>query len=188
MKFQPFVLIFFLLAGICPAASFCQVVPAVDLSNGVIHARIYLPDTGVGYYRGTRFDWSGVMPELTWKGHSYCGVWFDNYNPRTHDAIMGPVESFSPLGYQKATAQGTFVAVGIGVLEKPDTAAYSPFQYYSIRDAGHWAIKSRKSSVRFTHTLKDKSYPYRYSKEIILEKGQPVITILHAFIKIHSQL
>src|ERR1700743_1505206 len=35
--------------------------PSADINNGVIHARLYLPNTAVGYYRATRFDWSGVM-------------------------------------------------------------------------------------------------------------------------------
>ena len=34
--------------------------PQAELSNSSIRATLYLPDAQSGYYRGTRFDWSGV--------------------------------------------------------------------------------------------------------------------------------
>src|SRR6185295_14647599 len=67
--------------------------PQAEISNGILHARLYLPDAEKGYYRSTRFDWSGVMPSLEYRGHSYCGQWFPQYAPTINDAIMGPVES-----------------------------------------------------------------------------------------------
>src|SRR5258708_4754985 len=75
--------------------------PQAEISNGIIKARLYLPDAANGYYRGSRFDWSGVMPELEYKGHTYFGKWFEEYSPTLHDAIMGPVEAFSPVGYDE---------------------------------------------------------------------------------------
>jgi hypothetical protein len=45
--------------------------PQAEITNGIIHARLYLPDPKDGYYRGSRFDWSGVMPALEYKGHSF---------------------------------------------------------------------------------------------------------------------
>src|SRR5207253_3780731 len=78
--------------------------PQAVITNGLIHARLYLPDTTQGYYRGSRFDWSGVIPELEYSGHSYFGQWFEKYSPTLHDAIMGPVEDFYPAGYDEAKA------------------------------------------------------------------------------------
>src|SRR5213592_2796787 len=65
--------------------------PEAIISNGLIKARFYLPAVKDGYYRGARFDWSGVIPELEYKGHSYFGQWFEKYSPTLHDAITGPV-------------------------------------------------------------------------------------------------
>ncbi|HVN82228.1 MAG TPA: hypothetical protein VMW38_24805, partial [Terriglobia bacterium] len=42
--------------------------PQADISNGVIRADFFLPDPDHGYYRGTRFDWSGVISSLKYKG------------------------------------------------------------------------------------------------------------------------
>ena len=42
--------------------------PATELSNGVLRAKVYLPDAEKGFYRGTRFDWAGVMGSLELQG------------------------------------------------------------------------------------------------------------------------
>src|SRR5690606_11440356 len=82
--------------------------PEATISNGIIQARLYLPDDQHGYYRGTRFDWAGVIFELTYEGHNYFGPWRD-HDPLVHDAITGPVEYFEPLGYDEAKPGETFV-------------------------------------------------------------------------------
>ena len=68
--------------------------PQAELSNSTIRATLYLPDAQQGYYRGTRFDWSGAITSLKWNGHEYFGPWFDRHDPKIHDAITGPVEEF----------------------------------------------------------------------------------------------
>src|SRR5687767_12596314 len=98
--------------------------PEAQISNGAITAKLYLPDPERGYYRGTRFDWSGVIYSLKAGGHEYFGQWFDRYDPKLHDAIMGPVEEFrtndAGLGFDEAKAGGTFIRIGVGVVTKPD--------------------------------------------------------------------
>ncbi|MEP6746596.1 MAG: hypothetical protein ABJB86_02660 [Bacteroidota bacterium] len=154
--------------------------PQADISNGIIHARFYLPDTANGYYRGTRFDWSGVIPDLEFKGHTYCAQWFDNYNPITHDALMGPVESFSPVGYEEATTGGHFVEIGVGTLSKTNDDKYTPFKYYPIVNAGRWKVRTKAASIEFTHTLSDSFYSYEYKKTETLVKGKPLLVITHS--------
>ena len=82
--------------------------PSAEISNGVINAKLLLPDAEKGYYRGTRFDWSGQIQSLKTKEHEYFGQWFQKYDPKLHDAIMGPVEEFltdeKALGYDEAPA------------------------------------------------------------------------------------
>jgi len=159
-----------------PAAEY----PSAEITNGLVHARIYLPDAKDGYYRGTRFDWSGVIPELNYNGNSYSGQWFENYSPVKNDAIMGPVEAFDPLGYDDAVAGGSFVKIGIGVLSKPDASPYSPFKYYPILNAGKWEIKRSAAGIRFVHRLQDETYAYLYEKELQLVKGKPELLLIHS--------
>jgi hypothetical protein len=153
--------------------------PSLEISNGIIHASLYLPDTARGYYRGTRFDWSGVMPVLEYKTHTYSGQWFQNYSPTLHEAVMGPVESFAPVGFGTSGSGGSFVAIGIGLLSRPDASPYNPFHYYKIIDPGKWQVHSRSDQVTFMHTLKTSGCSYVYSKTVRLIKDRPELAITH---------
>src|SRR5215831_20725333 len=114
--------------------------PEARISNGQITAKLYLPDPEKGYYRATRFDWSGVIASLEYKGHNYFGVWFPKYDPKLHDSISGPVEEYRTgmdgLGYAEAKPGGTFIRIGAGVLRKPEEARFGQFKTYEIVDNG----------------------------------------------------
>ncbi|WP_338876036.1 hypothetical protein WBJ53_10385 [Spirosoma sp. SC4-14] len=154
-------------------------VPQADITNGLVQAKLYLPDASKGYYRGTRFDWSGVVASLEYNGHTYHGQWFDSYSPTLHDAVMGPVEEFGPLGYADAKAGESFVKIGIGSLTKPDDKPYSPFRLYPRVDLGHWIVKKKDNQVLFRHTFKGSQYAYDYQKILKLTKGKPELVITH---------
>ncbi len=153
--------------------------PQTEISNGIINARLYLPDAKNGYYRGSRFDWSGVMPELSYDGHSYFGQWFPTYSPTLHDAIMGPVEAFVPIGYDEAKVGGNFLIIGIGMITKPDEPKYSFANPYQIANAGTWKVKKKTDHVEFTQKLDDKEYAYEYNKTVQLIKDKPEMVLLH---------
>ena len=153
--------------------------PEAEITNGIIHARLYLPDPDNGYYRGSRFDWSGVIPDLEYDGHTYYGQWFPKYDPRMHDAIMGPVEDFHPIGFDEAKPGETFLKIGIGILVRPDTSRYSIVPPYEIVNSGKWKVKTKPDHVEFLHTLNDTSYSYEYKKTIDLIKGKPGMIISH---------
>lgn len=152
-----------------------QEVPKAKISNGTISAEIYLPDAVNGYYRGARFDWSGVVSQLNYKGHSYFGQWFQKYDPFLHDAITGPVEAFDPLGYDQAKVGQTFVKVGIGVLERLDTAPYHFSKPYKIVDHGIWSINHSADKVEFVHDLVSEGYSYSYKKVVRLSGNKMII-------------
>jgi hypothetical protein len=153
--------------------------PEAEISNGLIHARLYLPDTANGYYRGSRFDWSGVMPELEYQGHSYFGQWFEKYSPTLHDAIMGPVEAFSPVSYDEAKPGEDFLMIGIGMVSKPEETKYAFVNPYRIVNSGSWSVKKKANQVEFVHKLVDQQYGYEYSKTVQLVKGKPQMVLSH---------
>ena len=160
--------------------------PEATISNGLIKARLHLPDAERGYYRGTRFDWAGVVPSLEYKGHNYFGVWFDKYDPKLHDAITGPVEEFyfkdEALGYAEAKAGETFVRIGVGVLRKPESPKFDRFHTYEIVDGGKWTVTAHRESVDFRHQLADKvsgGYGYDYHKTLRLLPDTPEMVIEH---------
>ncbi len=162
----------------CRAA---QKVPQAEISNSLIKAKIYLPDVEKGYYRATRFDWSGVMPELEYAGHSYFGRWFKNYDPQVHESVMGPVEEFDAIGYDDAETGETFVKVGVGALIKTEEPQYSKFKTYEIGDTGEWEVKKLPNGLSFRHSLRKGDYPYEYQKIISLSEGKSVMVLEHTF-------
>jgi hypothetical protein len=159
--------------------------PEAAISNGVIHARVYLPDAENGYYRGTRFDWSGAVSSLTYKGHSYFGQWFPRYDPKLHDSITGPVEEFrtgdSALNYAEAKPGDTFVKIGVGVLKRPDEPRYAFRNSYELLDSGKWSVRKGSDFVEFTQELRDpkSGYAYLYRKTLRLVSGKPRMLLEH---------
>jgi hypothetical protein len=154
-------------------------IPQSEISNGLLKALIYLPDTVNGYYRGTRFDWSGNMPSLSYSGHEYFGQWYTKYSPEINDVIMGPVEDFSPLGYAEAKPGDSFIKIGVGVITKTDDKPYAFSRVYSVKSHGNWIVKVKPDGVQFNHELHDKDYSYQYNKTIQLVKDKPEMVLVH---------
>ncbi|HVU97892.1 MAG TPA: hypothetical protein VHE34_21860 [Puia sp.] len=178
MKIPAFILAL-LVAHCAVAQSDTANCPRTDLSNGPLHARFYLPDPVKGFYRSTRFDWSGVIYALDYKGHSLFGKWNSRYDPTLNDAIMGPVESFTPTGYDQARPGGAFLEPGVGILTRPDTARYSPFRYYPIVNTGYWNITKAPGAIAFRQDLNAAGYSYVYIKTITLDANNASMTITH---------
>ncbi len=154
--------------------------PEAEISNSQIHAKLYLPDAQSGYYRATRFDWSGVIATLEWKGHTYFGKWFDHYDPKTHDAISGPVEEFltngAGLGFTEVKPGEAFVKIGVGAIRKPDDQAFQQFHTYEIADSGKWTTQKGSDWIEFTQQLGDTAgYAYLYRKKILLAGDKLVL-------------
>ena len=178
-----------------PCASFISnKFPEAVLSNGVVQAVVYLPDAQSGYYRASRFDWSGVVPCLTYKGHTYFGIWFNRYDPMIHDAIAGPVEEFrssdglSSIGYGEAQPGGLFIKPGVGVLRKIDNSPYKFAFTYQQVDRGKWTVHIKRDQVTFTQALHSPiGISYVYEKTLKLAKNEPVLLVEHHLKNIGSK-
>jgi len=158
--------------------------PEAQISNGMLKVKLLLPDAQSGYYRGTRFDWSGAISSLQFQGHEYFGKWFERYDPKIHDAIMGPVEEFltngTGLGYGEAKPGESFVKIGVGAIRKPEEPAFRQFETYDIADNGKWTINKTASFVEFTQVLSDtRGYAYTYKKTVRLVPGKPELMLEH---------
>jgi len=145
--------------------------PKASISSGPVQAVLYLPDAKNGYYRASRFDWSGVIPCLAYKGHTYFGVWFSHYDPMIADAITGPVEEFrstdGALDYDQAKPGGLFVKIGVGVLRKADDSPYKFMYTYPLVDGGKWTVHAGRRQVSFRQQLRPYSaaQPEKYRDE-----------------------
>jgi len=167
--------------------------PQAAISNGQITAKIYLPDAKHGYYRSTRFDWSGAIFSLQYRGHDFYGTWYDRIDPKVINwvyqgseivsgpcsALAGPVNEFqTPLGWDEAAGGGTFIKIGVGVLRKVE-GNYNRYFPYEVTDPGKWSVSRKRDSIEFTQNLSDPNsgYGYVYRKLVRLVKGKPEMVI-----------
>jgi len=171
--------------------------PQVEIVNGLLKGLVYLPDAANGFFRGTRFDWAGVIGRLEFQNHVYYQPWFTKTDPATRDytvsgvdiiagpntAITGPVEEFQRnLGYDEAKPGGTFIKIGVGVLRKPDDGSpYSGYRLYEIVDAGTRTVDPKRDAITFTHELRDPTsgYAYAYTKTVRLTPGRAEMLLEH---------
>ncbi len=158
--------------------------PKARIGNGAMQAVVFLPDTQNGYYRGPRFDWAGVVGCASLNGHTFFGEWFNRYDPTGNDAITGPAEEFrhptSELGYDDAAPGGSFVKIGVGVLQRIDTKPYTFGGAYPIVDHGTWTVKAGKRSITFRQVLRSQiGYSYVYEKTLSFDKHGNVLTLSH---------
>ena len=172
------------------AASPCAAIPHADhprayLTNSAVDLVLFLPDTTNGYYRSSRFDWSGIIACASYRGRTYFGEWFDKYDPMTNDAVTGPAEEFRAadgmeLGYAEAGATGEFVKPGVGVLQKLGDVPYRFGTVYPIVNHGTWTTRVTKRSVTFTQVLRSRlGYAYRYEKTVELDPHRPIFRLHH---------
>ena len=174
----------------------CAFHPQVEITSDCLTASLFLPEPKAGFYRGTRFDWSGVISSLKYRGHQYYGPWYTKFVPTVHDfvfqgvdivagaqsAVTGPAEEFvQPQGYDAASAGETFVKIGVGVLRKADTGPYSCYSDYEIVDTGAWSVHTSGRSVDFEHVVIDirSGFGYRYRKTVSVSASEPQLTIEH---------
>ena len=160
--------------------------PRATISNGQVSAVVMLPDATNGYYRASRFDWSGVVGCLTYKGHNYFGMWFPKYDPMHHDSITGPVEEFRAAdgdnapGYDKAKPGETFFKPGIGTLRRIDERPFNIGAPYPLVDGGKWQVHPGKRQVSFRQDLHTQiGISYVYKKKLELAPKEPVLSIEH---------
>ena len=136
--------------------------PSTILKSKGLEVLVFLPDSAMSYYQAARFDWGSMVGQITYKNHTYLQQW-ENYNGRgpadKHDPLVpntgtGLAEEFlAALGYDEAPVNGYFVKIGVGILQKHDTAKYSFAVPYKIINQGKRTYSKTKNSLTFKHSL-----------------------------------
>ena len=132
----------------------------IVLKKGSTWLRMADPRAAEPYYRGTRFDRTGIILDLESGGHRYVQPWQRRYDPYSHDAVSGPAEEFFTAG---------FVKIGVGLLRQEDRP-YDRFHLYEILDPGRLTVSletagPEPTSATFRHIL-DGYYDYVKTVEI----------------------
>ncbi len=165
--------------------------PSRTISNGILRAKVYLPNE-FGFYRGTRFDHAGMITHITYKGHDYGRYWFVKTSPVvrnfTYDAdglvannnniAAGPVEEFGENGFDAAGPEGRFLKIGVGILKRTNDI-YDRFHTYPILNAGARTMRVTKNSITFTQVVKGDAsgYGYRFIKTVTVVPRKPTLLI-----------
>jgi len=164
------------LADARPVGEMIAAAPRAMLRNGALSAEIALPDAAHGFYRGTRFDWSGMIIAVTLGKARFHGPWFDAVAPGVRDYVhdgarivagpqtgaTGPAEEF----------QGTNTGPG------PTPGYTEAAPGYPIVDSGQWQVRRGADRITFVQTLPlaADGYGYRYEKSLrLLPDGSIVI-------------
>ena len=186
-------------AGLCLAALCCGAAaqpPQAEIQNKQLRLTIYLPDSQNGFYRGTRFDWSGVIGDLEFSGHHLYRPWFSSVDPSVRDfiykdseivasansGITGPAEEFQePIGYASAKPGDTFLKIGVGLLRKADDTPYFFGTHFDIVDGGKWTVRTTSRSITFQQVLggPGSDYGYVYTKTIRMVGDRSQLVIEH---------
>ena len=157
--------------------------PRLELDNGLIRVSMYLPDAEHGYYRGTRFDWSGIMERVECQDHRFYGPLHAEHDPYNHDCVSGPAEEFAmfhPMGFAEAQPGESFVKIGVGLLARGESDTYKFDGDYQMVRPGEWAVEREPASVKFTQALEgERGWAYHYDKTIRLVEGETAFAIEH---------
>jgi hypothetical protein len=179
-----------------PATAKSGTAGPMEIHNKQLRLKIYPPDTQNGFYKGVRFDWSGVIADLEFAGHHLYRPWFASVDASvpdfiyadggivagTNSAMTGPVEEFQkPVGYEDAAPGGTFLKVGVGLLRKMDNAPYRFTTHFPLVDGGKWSVRKSARSVAFEQVLggANADFGYDYTKTIRLVGNSAALMIEH---------
>jgi len=166
-----------------------QEFPVKVLESKDLKVTILLTNEKTGYYRSTRFDWSGIVAQVEYNGHTFFQEWV-NYDGTLEPGIHNPIDNGTgtgtaeelrtPLGYDEAKVGGTFVKIGVGILEKAEDKPYHWAYPYKVIEFGKWETKIQKDRVVFVQNLNTTfGYAYHYEKQVVLSENSPEIKIIH---------
>lgn len=159
------------------------------LASDHLVAEVMRPEVDKPYYRGKRFERSGMITRVTTAtGHSYFGPTVDPAarDPLEHDHVSGTAEEFDirhPPGFREALPGETFLKIGVGLLRRPDTEKYRFGVDYELVDPGRWTCDVGSGRVTMIHRLEPSGdgsvdeWGYEYTKTVALDENAPVITI-----------
>jgi len=150
--------------------------PHAFISNGIIDASVFLPDAEKGFYRSARFEWSGMIYDLTYEGHSYFLAKRDEFplplsqdhDPLKPDNAASLADQFQN-GPERIEGADTYMVIGIGNLDAETN---------EIVDTGKWTTEPRQEWIEFTHMLSDSfGYGYTYKKRMVLTTDKSELVI-----------
>jgi hypothetical protein len=153
--------------------------PHITLANDELQLEIAVPDQNSGYYRSSRFDWSGVIYQARWKGVPLFGEFQMPRDLTRPDHISGTAEEFDNTGPATFGSDGDeFLKIGVGILRKNAEDTYASNGIYEFVNRGEWEVTQGKDWVEFLHRAGPvRGVAYELTKRIVLGPQQGAFRI-----------
>ncbi len=141
------------------------------LSHSNIELKIQDPGE---IYRGSRFDWTGQIVQMTWQGrHTFC----------TSELLQGDIDLGGKgfynefgidevAGYEQCKPGGQFHKIGTGMLTRIDNSPYSFQQAYPLEPLSYTTERNKTSMAWETCGRILNGFGYTLRKKVsLLESG-----------------
>jgi hypothetical protein len=157
--------------------------PQTLLKNSTLTLRVMHPDPKKGFYRGYRFEWSGIISEAFSDKHHFIGLPPDPASGQPN-LSLGTASEFKPPLKIPSTKSGEpdrEIRIGIGSftdIPSPDPGGKPG---HRLDQAAPWKMSSSGKSLTYTQDFQDPSgYAYRYQKTITLDDTRPLALITYS--------
>lgn len=144
---------------------------SIRLSNGMLTVDI----ADIGEYKGTRFDWTGFITQVTLAegNHTFCVP--ESLKPGEGTGGRGLCNEFGisrAIGYDEAPIGGWFPKPGVGLLQKDDAQLYRFEKDYNVIPFTK-EIEIEKEAVKYRVEPMDcNGYAMQLTKTISLQGDQ----------------
>ncbi|MEM6264155.1 MAG: hypothetical protein AAGI38_16690 [Bacteroidota bacterium] len=143
------------------------------LRNKDLEVHIELPNEG---YIGTRFDWTGKVTQVLYKGNSICGQEI-LFSPKAQQLGKGLYNEFgieAPIGFEECEIGDWCHKIGVGLIKK-ESELYDIHRYYEVQPC-EFRVHINAEGVRLIcQSASYNGYAYRLEKHISLSSNNLVV-------------
>ncbi|KOP64900.1 hypothetical protein AMS62_06300 [Bacillus sp. FJAT-18019] len=132
-------------------------------------------------YRGTRFDWTGFITQVSWKDeqdelHTFCVPESLIPNEGTGgEGLCNEFSIFDPIGYDEALPGGKFPKIGVGQLTRLDEADYNFARMYPVEPYRMDEDIAAQSARYKIHAQDCNGYAVEYIKSIQIKDSRLIL-------------
>eukprot|EP01130_Rhizamoeba_saxonica_P003384 TRINITY_DN1430_c0_g1_i3.p1 TRINITY_DN1430_c0_g1~~TRINITY_DN1430_c0_g1_i3.p1 ORF type:complete len:306 (-),score=67.03 TRINITY_DN1430_c0_g1_i3:1104-2021(-) len=149
-------------------------------------AEVFDIDAVKGYYRGSRFDWSGIIKNVYLENKVFYGDWITPHDPYNPEHARSICEEYTQLGWDEASVGEEFVKIGVGRLLKKEGEYNSVDIAYEFVEVPEWQVTHDDSTVSYTQVLTSPTgYSYQLEKKLEIDStNDPTILVTHSLTNI----
>lgn len=146
----------------------------IILTNERLKVEIAYPGT---VYRGSRFDWTGFITQVTLDGrHTFCVP--EQYEPGKGTGGIGFCNEFgikTPVGYNDAKVGEQFPKIGTGLLTRKSEEEYDFFSPYEVEPFPTFVTADESNACFKVEPTECRGYAIRLQKTVSIMENKLII-------------